>query len=163
MQEIWFPPNTPNSKIVGRFEDHTQEWVDSTGARRSRTLPVLYHRAPASLDISSTTCKDNAEGAKLKKEWAQAWAHYEKCKATQADAPPAIPTATEFGIRGTPVEEADFIGKDRMAFLKSMGVLTLEQLADMSDGVAQNIMGAKAMRKKAKEFLIVKADEAKRT
>ena len=162
MQEIWFPPNTANSKIVGRFEDHTQEWVDSTGTRRSRTLPVLYHKAPASLDVSSTTCKDNADGAKLKKEWAQAWAYYEKCKAA-GPAAPAIPTATEFGIKGTPIEEADFIGKDRLAFFKSMGFTTLEQVRDMSDGVAQNIMGAKMMRKKAAEMLIVKADEAKRT
>ena len=155
MQEIWFPPITPNSKIVGRFEDHTQEWVNSKGERCSRTRPVLYHKAPASLDVSSTPCKDNPDGEKLKKEWAPAWEYYLKCKAAAPTAPP-IPTATEFGIKGVPIEEADFLGKDRLAFFKSVGVLTVEQLCDMSDGICQNIMGGKAMRKKAKEFLAAK-------
>ena len=162
MQEVWFPPNTPNSKIVGRFEDHTQEWVDSAGERRSRVLPYLYRRAPASNDVDCVQCKPNTEFEKLKKEWSAAWADYEKRKASSPGAPP-IPTATEFGIKGTPIEEADFIGKDKLAFFKMTGCLTIEQLAEMSDSICQNIMGGKMIRKKAKEYLIVKADEAKRT
>ena len=143
---------------VGRFDDHTQEWVDSKGERRSRVLPVLYHKAPASLDVSATACKDNPDGLKLKKEWPQAWEYYLKCKATAATAPPPIPTATEFGIKGTPIEDADFLGKDKLAYLKSLGFLTLEQLRDMSDSGCQNVgFGAKAWRKKAKEHLDVKA------
>lgn len=162
MQEIWLPPNTAKSKVVGMFVDETHEYTNKDGVKCERTVTVLRHRVPGSQDMSASLCKDNPDGTKLKKEWAKAWELYETRKANAVDQPPAIPTATEYGIKGTPIEEADFIGKDRLAFFKAMGFLTLEQVRDMSDGVAQNIMGAKAMRKKAAELLIVKADEAKR-
>lgn len=163
MQEIWLPPNTPNSKAVGRFVDIHDEYTNREGTKCERIVTVLLHKVPGSQDVSSNLCKDNPDGAKLKKEWSAAWELYAKTKAKEASQPPAIPTATEFGIKGTPIEEADFIGKDRLTYLKHQGFLTLEQLRDMSDAQCQSVgFGAKSWRKKANEYLIVKADEAKR-
>lgn len=162
MQEIWLPPNTANSKVVGMFIDETHEYTNREGVTCERTVTVLRHKVPGSNDVSASLCKDNPDGAKLKKEWAKAWELYETKKAKAATQPVPIPTATEFGIKGTPIEEADFIGKDNLAKLKLMGFLTLEQLRDVSDATCQGMFGMKSWRKKAAEMLIVKADEAKR-
>ena len=160
MQEIWLPSNTPQSKAVGRFVDRDHEYTDRHGEKHIRTVTVLEHKFPGSQDVSTSLCKDNADGHKLRKEWAQAWALYEKQKAASAGAPP-IPTATEYGVKGTPIESADFIGKDNLARLKLMGFLTVEQLASMSDAQCQNVgFGANTLRKKAAEFLVVVRDEA---
>lgn len=164
MQDIWLPPNTPNSKVVGMFVDETHEYTNRVGEKCERTVTILRHKVPGSQDISASLVKDNPDGSKIKKEWAKAWELYETKKARAVTAPPPVPTATEFGIRGTPIEEADFIGKDRLASLKAQGFTTMEQLRDMSDAICQSVgFGAKSWRKKANEYLIVKADEAKRT
>jgi hypothetical protein len=159
MQEIWLPSNTPQSKAVGRFVDRDHEYTDRHGEKHIRTVTVLEHKFPGSQDVSTSLCKDNADGMKLRKEWSQAWALYEKQKAAAVGAPP-VPTATEYGIKGTPIEHADFLGKDHIARLKLMGFLTIEQIAGISDAQCQNIgFGANGWRKKAAEFLIVARDE----
>ena len=153
MQEIWLPSNTPQSKAVGRFVDRDHEYTDRHGEKHIRTVTVLEHKFPGSQDVSTSLCKDNADGMKLRKEWSQAWALYEKQKAAAVGAPP-VPTATEYGIAGTPIETADFLGKDFISRLKLMGFLTLEQLADMSDATCNNVgFGARDWRKKAKQYL----------
>lgn len=157
MQEIWLPPNTPNSKASGKFVDHVDTYTDKHGEKKSRTVVLLLTRIPGSNDVSSQLVKDNADGEKLKREYSKAWEYYQKNKADPEPEP--VPTATEFGLKGTPIEEVDFIGKDRLAALKMAGFLTVEQLADMSDTVCNNMgFGARAWRKKAAEFLIVKRD-----
>jgi hypothetical protein len=163
MQDIWLPPETKNSKVVGMFVDEVHEYTNREGVKCERTVTVLRHKVPGSQDVSASLCKDNPDGAKLKKEWPKAWELYEAKKAKAGTEPPPVPTATEYGIRGTPIEDADFIGKDKLTYLKHQGFLTLEQLRDMSDAQCQSVgFGAKSWRKKAAEMLIVKADEAKR-
>lgn len=152
MQEIWLPSTTPNSKAVGRFVDIHDTYKDRAGNQCERVVTVLLTMIPGSNDVSSQLCKNNPDGEKLKALYPQAWELYQSTKT----APPAAeqPTATQYGIKGTPIESADFISRQRLGQLKLMGFLTLEQLAGMSDTVCQNVgSGAKALRKKAAEFL----------
>ena len=162
MQKIGFPCNTPNSKAIGYFCDETHELTNSRGEKVSRTYTMLKHWVPGvSGDFSSTPCKDNADGAKLRKEWSQAWDHYLKEKA-QAPAAPPIPTAVEYGIAGTPIEDLTFLSADHLTRLKMMGFTTAEQLRDMSDTACNNVgFGAKGWRRKAAEHLVVAEDQAK--
>lgn len=154
--EIWLPPKTPNSKAVGRFVDVVDTYTDRFGQKQSRELTVLLHKIPGSNEISSSLCKDNPDGHKLRQEWSLAWAEYEKRKAVEAAAPPPVPTSVELGVKGLPIEDLGFLGKDKIAYLKSMGFLVAEQLATMSDLQCQNIgFGAKNWRKKAAEHLAV--------
>ncbi|RPJ38985.1 MAG: hypothetical protein EHM35_03335 [Planctomycetaceae bacterium] len=151
--EIWLPSATKDSKAVGRFVDITDEYTDRTGQKRTRELTVLLHKIPGSLEVSSSLCKDNPDGDKLKKQWPLAWAHYLKTKELEKASPP-VPAATELGVSGLPIESLDFLGKDKMAYLRSMGFLTAEQLAGMSDADCQNVgFSARQWRKKAAQRL----------
>jgi hypothetical protein len=99
MQDIWFPPNTPNSKVVGMFAEEVDNFVDSKGERRSRTVTVLRHKIPGSHDVSCTLVKDNPDGNSVKREWQRAWEHYEKVRATAPE--PQVPLAkrTDTAVR----------------------------------------------------------------
>ena len=157
MQDIWLPSNTPHSKASGRFVDHVHEYTNREGEKCSRTVVLLETKVPGSQDVSAQLVKDNSEGRKLKAEYSLAWAQYEKKKAAAPVAAP-VPTAVEYGIKGTPIEDLDFIGKDRLAMLKGMGFLTVEQVRDMSDSICDRVgMGAKSFRKKAAQHLVAKA------
>lgn len=161
-QDIWLPPNTAHSKVVGRFFDQVHEYTNKDGEKCERTVTFLEVRIPG-CEASCQLVKDNPDGRKMKAEYSAAWAHYEKTKAAMATAAPPVPTATEFGVRGTPIEELNFIGKDRLAMLKLMGFLTAEQVRDMSDAVCNQVgFGAKDFRRKAAEHLLV-ANERKAT
>jgi hypothetical protein len=159
MQELpWLPSSAPNAKVVGKFEDGTHTYTDGAGVEK--TIPVLWLKTKVpgvDHEVACRRVKDNPEGVKLKKEYSQAWDVYQKAKGAVHAEP--VPTATEFGVKGTPIEDANFLGKDSLARLKLMGFLTLEQLADMSDTQCQNVgFGAKEWRRKAKEHLVVLQD-----
>ena len=154
MQEIWLPSTTPNSKALGRFVDIHDTYQDKAGNRKERIVTVLHTKIPGSLDVSAQLCKNNDDGAKLKAMYPGAWADYEKRKV--AETAPSIPTAIEYGIKGAPIESADFIAKPRMEQLKLMGFYTLESLADMSDTICDTVgSGARKIRKQAREALAV--------
>lgn len=155
MQDIWLPSNTPNSKAVGQFADFTKHFTDQSGNKRTVTKLMLYTMVPGVAEQSSQVVMDDDEGRRIKADYSAAWDLYLRNK--EAPKPDPIPTATEFGLKGTPIEHADFLGKDQLAKLKMMGFLTIEQIADMSDMACQNVgFGAKTWRKKAKEHIAVK-------
>jgi hypothetical protein len=64
---------------------------------------------------------------------------------------------------GTPLEVWPQMTVGQVAELKAMHVTTVEQLADMPDQLAQQIMGSHALRAKAKAFLEAAAGEAVNT
>lgn len=159
-QSLWMPSaDVANSRIVGRFVDIEDEWTDKEGFKKKRHITVLEHKIPGSADVSSSIVKPFNKN-ELVKRFPEAWRLYEEAKAKAIAEPEPIATATEVGLKGTPVEELDFIGKDRLAGLKLMGFLLAEQVADMSDGICQNISGGKMMRKKAAEYLAEKKARA---
>lgn len=64
---------------------------------------------------------------------------------------------------GTPLEVWPQMTVGMVAELKALNVSTVEQLADLSDTLAQRIMGANQWRQKAKVFLAAAAGEAATT
>ena len=161
MQVIWFPSaDTKESRIVGRFIDHEHTYADKDGKHHTRVVTMLEHKVPGSSDISASLVKPFNK-AELTARFPQAWKHYEDTKAKEANDPPPMPTAIEHGIKGEPIENLNFLGKDKLAYLKSMGFLVAEQIATMSDAQCQSIgFGAKAWRKKAADHLTVKATQS---
>jgi hypothetical protein len=81
-----------------------------------------------------------------KKRFAGRWERY-KAGLTQA-------------VTGTPLEQWPQMTVGMVASLKAMNVHTVEQLAEMSDQYAQQIMGNHDLRRKAKLFLDAAAGEA---
>ena len=158
MQDIWFPSaESRESRIVGRFRDLEDRYTTKEGEKKVRVVTILEHKVPGSADISSSMVKPfNKE--ELVRRFPQAWLAYEQEKERAATQPPPVPTATSLGIKGTPIEELDFLGKDKVAYLKSIGFLTAEQLSGMSDTDCQNVgFASKSWRKKAAEHLTGKA------
>ncbi len=65
-------------------------------------------------------------------------------------------------VEGTLLEEWPGITRSQCEELKFLNVRTVEQLAELSDSNAQNIMGVQMLKKKAKDYL-EKAKDAKAT
>jgi len=63
-------------------------------------------------------------------------------------------------ITGTPLEMWPQMTVGLCAELKGMNVQTVEQLAEMSDGIAQRIMGSHDLRRRAQAFLDAAKGEA---
>jgi hypothetical protein len=59
----------------------------------------------------------------------------------------------EEGVDGTPLESWPALSVSQVAELKAVHVRTVEQLAEMSDQLAQKFMGSHALRQKAQAFL----------
>ena len=72
----------------------------------------------------------------------------------------AFKAGKEQPLEGTPLEEVPFLSVGQVAELKAINVKTLEQLANMSDANAQQIMGNFGLRQKAQNFLAVAKDNA---
>lgn len=158
---LWFPASdTKESRIVGRFNEIEDTYRDKDQMQHTRIMTVLEHKVPGSGDVSASVVKPFNK-AELIKRFPQAWAHFEKKKAATATEPEPIPTATEHGIKGTPIEVLDFLNKRDQAYLKTMGFLIAEQLRDLSDTDCNNIgFGSKSWRKKAAEHLASAATNA---
>ena len=69
----------------------------------------------------------------------------------------------EQAITGTPLEVWPLMTVGQVAELKALNIHTVEQLADLPDGLAQRIMGSHALRAKAKTFLEAAAGDAATT
>lgn len=154
MQDLWFPSaEGKDSKVIGRFVDHEKSFTDKDGKKITKMVILLEHKFPGSSDISTSVVKDFNK-AELIRRFPMAWERYEKQKADAIARPPEVPLATELGIKGTPIENVSFLGKDKIGYLKSQGFYTVEQIAALSDTECQNIgFGAKTWRKKAAEHL----------
>jgi len=153
--ETWFP-SKEDSTIVGRVtEAPTVDLPESEKAGKTvwKMVPVLHSKVPGSHDISSQAIKPHNR-EQLCGRFPGSWEHYEAAKKAQEAAPavanPFVP-ATSAG--GTPLVQADFIPRDKLAWLAELGFSTIEQIAAMSDTTVQNLRGASAWRKKATEFL----------
>lgn len=66
-------------------------------------------------------------------------------------------------LTGTPLEMWPQMTVSQVAELKALNIYTVEQLAGLSDGNAQQIMGNNSLRTKAKLFLDAAAGEAVNT
>lgn len=63
-------------------------------------------------------------------------------------------------INGTPLSEVPFLTVGQIAELRALNVMTLEQLANLSDAVAHKFMGAQKMKQQAGAYLLAAFDSA---
>jgi hypothetical protein len=56
-------------------------------------------------------------------------------------------------VDGTPLEQVPFLTVSQVAELKALNVLSLEQLAGLSDAVVHKFMGAQKMKQQAQTYL----------
>lgn len=72
----------------------------------------------------------------------------------------AFKAGKELPLEGTPLEEVPFLSVSQVAELKAINVRTLEQLANMPDNLAQQIMGNFGLRQKAQNYIAIAKDQA---
>jgi hypothetical protein len=152
--EVWFP-SVEDSRIVGRItEARTCDPVASEKAGKTmwKMVPVLESKIPGSLDVSAQAIKPHNRD-QLCARFPGSWEYYEKSKEMVASAPasPFVPEGP--AVSGTPLHTADFIPREKLAWLSELGFSTIEQIAEMSDMTVQNLRGASKWRKQAQEFL----------
>ena len=147
--ERWFPASD-GGNVVGRFSEAPKVDVKASEAAQKNVyvnVPILLSKFPGSVDVACQQVKPMNE-RDLVARFPDAWAYYQASKA----APPMendIPAVTS----GTPLHLAEFIPRDKIAWLQTIGFSTVEQLAEMSDATVQNLSrGALGWRKKAQEF-----------
>jgi len=63
-------------------------------------------------------------------------------------------------FQGTPLDKWNFISHAQVEELRYFGIRTVEQLAGVSDGNAQNFVGINRLRQKAQEYLAATKDDA---
>jgi len=97
--------------------------------------------------------KNTVIDTKVTPEYAHRFAdRYEKYRKNQSQA-----------VTGTPLEVWPQMTVGQVAELKAMNVHTVEQLADLSDQLAQKIMGSHDLRRRATIFLEAAAGDAANT
>lgn len=149
MQEMWFPSKEEGG-VVGRIAEARAPDVkasDAAGKTIWKMVPVLLSKIPGQHDIASQAVKPHNK-AELCARFPGAWERYEAEKNMTAQQP-AFPVTLD----GTPLDKADFLPREKLAWLVTLGFSTVEQIADMSDATTQNIKGASKWRKQAQEFL----------
>lgn len=152
MLDQWFPC-AEGGNVVGKFVDADQVDVKASevaGKTIYRKIPVLLAKFPGSIDVSSQAVKPSNQ-RELVGRFPEAWDHYQDLKSKELP-PPAVEVIS--APKGIPLDRADFLPRDKVAWLHAQGFTTVEHLRDMSDSVVQNLgRGAATWRKKAGEFL----------
>lgn len=73
----------------------------------------------------------------------------------------AFKNGSKIPLQGTPLEQWPQLGVDQVADLKSLGIMTVEMLAELSDEQVQNYgMGGHQMREKAQAYIQTALDQA---
>lgn len=131
-QEGWYPAVESN-QVVGRFEWYDKLRIaDSIAAdeKRYTKIIVLRHKVVGTHEENVTPLKPHNEQA-LRERFPEAWIAF------QGEAPP---------IKGTPLA-ALALPPDRVDALKIHGILTLEQVAGLSDAQCQAVgFGTRKLR-----------------
>lgn len=147
--ERWFPA-ADGGNVVGRFSESPKVDVKASQEKGKNVyiqVPVLLSKFPGSVDVASQQVKPSNE-KELTDRFPEAWKYYLASKEAPADGD--IPAVTS----GTPLHMAEFIPRDKIAWLQTIGFSTVEQLAEMSDTTVGNLArGASTWRKKAQEFV----------
>jgi hypothetical protein len=146
----WFPA-MDSQQVVGRVIEVEKEHAGkSREAGRSVKImvPVMATKVlKDSADISIQEIKPHNQ-VSFTSRFPGAWEHYLKEKGDQPQEVVVAPVA------GTPIDEASFIHRDKVLYLKHAGFSTIEQLAAMDDNQMQSLgRGAREWRKKAVQHL----------
>lgn len=150
MRDVWFPARESQS-VVGRIAD-----VEKLHAAKSREakrpvfimVPMMHAKVAGSHDISTQEIKEHNR-EEIAARFPGAWEAYLKEKGGKVGEPEEVPD-----INGMPIDKADFIAREKLAWLKLQGFSTVEQLAAITDSQMQALgPGARTWAKKAKQLL----------
>lgn len=151
-KDKWFQA-VESHAVVGRFVDVEQVDVKASEAAQKnmyRMIPALQSKIAGSHDISVQAVKPFNK-KDLIARFPGAWEHYEEFRA-EPEVENAVPVVK--ATKGTPLHLADFLPREKQPLLHELGFSTIEQIAGMSDTIAQGLgRGAITWRKKAGEFL----------
>lgn len=150
MQDVWFPARESQS-VVGRVVE--VEKIHPAKSREAQKpvhlmVPVMASKVAGSHDISTQELKPHNRD-EICARFPGAWDAYVKSKNGKVGEPEVMPD-----IDGMPIDRADFIAREKLAWLKLQGFSTVEQLAAISDAQMQSLgPGARTWAKKAKQLL----------
>ena len=147
----WFPQKGSQS-VVGRIvEIEKLHAALSREAQRPVNIMVPCMEMKVlrdSADVSFKELKPHNK-AQICADFPGAWEHYESLKGAEIGKTEEVPP-----INGMPIDRADYIPREKLAWLKIQGFSTVEQLAEMSDSQVQSLgPGARNWQKKAKALL----------
>ena len=150
MPEVWFPA-AESQRVVGRIVE-----IEKVHGARSREekrtvnilVPVMASKVAGEHDVSHQEIKDWNRDL-ICARFPGAWDDYQKRKTAAPEAPMELPP-----IAGTPIDRAEFIARDKLAWLKLQGFTTVEQLAAIDDAQIGKLgPGARTWKKKAATLL----------
>ena len=150
MSEVWFPM-LGSQRVAGRVIE-----IEKTHGARSREekrtvnimVPVMASRVAGEHDISHQEIKEHNR-SEICARFPGAWEDFQRRKDQAAPMPAELPE-----IKGTPIDRADFIVRDKLAWLKLQGFSTVEQIAAIDDAQMQKLgPGARTWKKKAATML----------
>lgn len=153
-----YPPMPTKEKNLLIFREETREngrVKELTGKLAFNRVLMVQITVPGEksipeyeVDIEFPEGYPDPVHGKVKKNpamYARFGEYIEKFKQTQASGG---------AISGTPIEEWPAVNIRHAALMKSVGVYTVEALADLSDSALQSIgLGGQALRQKAKDYL----------
>lgn len=156
----WFPDTITDAQsgkvglTVGRFVDI--EVIDPPASELqqkevTKIVPALESKIPGdALGIAIQRVKPFNE-KELKARYPGAWDHYMAHREErQEDIIPVRKLAV-----GTPLDQSDIVSREQARTLNEMGFCTVEQVAEMSDGIKQMLgRNAVKLQKDAKAYLL---------
>jgi hypothetical protein len=147
----WFPA-LDSQQVVGRvIEVEKEHPAKSRELGRSVKIWVPYMASKVlkdSADVSGQEIKPHNQVA-ITSRFPGAWEHYLKLKENQPNKDEVVAE-----VPGNAIENANFIHRDKILYLKHAGFSTIEQLAAMDDHQMQSLgRGAREWRKKAVQHL----------
>lgn len=149
--EKWFPQKGSQS-VVGRVvEIEKLHAAQSREAKRPVNILVPAMEMKVLKDSSDVSFKELKPHNKdqICADFPGAWEHYENLKGGNTSK-----TEEVAPINGMSIDRADYIPREKLAWLKIQGFSTVEQLAEMSDAQVQSLgPGARNWQKKAKALL----------
>ena len=163
-RDKWFPIDG-SGKVVGRFIDTSLDVTQKDGHTvKTFVRPALESKVAGSNESVPQLMKPFNE-KELIARCPEGWKHYQAVKAAEAEtaAQPqsGIKTVADTPIKGVPIEDLGLFSHDKIVWFKAQGIYTVEQVADLSDTICQNLgFGAKAWRKKANDHLKVHGRKA---
>lgn len=147
----WFPA-LDSQNVVGQVQEAEKEHPGKSrevGRSVKIWVPIMAAKVlgGTSVDVSTQEIKPHNQIA-VTSRFPGAWERYQELKGEKPQTEIVAPVA------GTPIENANFLHRDRLEYLKHAGFSTVEQLAAMSDAQMQSLgRGAREWRKKAVQHL----------
>jgi hypothetical protein len=151
---MWYPA-VESQAVIGRVIE-----VETLHPARSREAGKhVYYMAPVMESKVVSGSSDVAhqylghlpewEREAITDRFPGAWENYIAHKGAELGKVVEVPQ-----VEGTPIDKADWIARERLAWLKMQGFSTVEQLAALSDHQFQSLgHGSRTWAKKAKQYL----------